>query len=189
MNKKLILLAFLTVFCSSVSAQGQTAADIRAKYGNSIEVYSVGEHIWMTPEYASDGQVCRIRLYPKRVGENTSYGSHELPFSELRDVLNSLVPVSMRGTKKESFGATATGGGAAWTNYDYENVSLTFVSFFSSRTFDGSVLKKGEYVFPSQPKDSLRKNSNPSAEDFIDAASARTEIVTIRWVGRKCVTQ
>lgn len=189
MNKNLLLAAIIIVFGSSVSTHAQTATDIRARYGKSVEVYSVSEHIWMTPEYANDGQVCRIRLYPKRIGGDTNYGSHELPFTELRDVLNSLVPVSTRGTKKESFGATATGGGAAWTNYDYENVAFIFVSFFSSRAFNGAVLKKGEYVFPSQPKEPVRTDSNASAEDFVEAASSNTEIVTIRWTARKCISQ
>lgn len=189
MNKNLILVAILTVLCRSISTHAQTADDMRAKYGKSVEVYSVSEQIWMTPEYANDGQVCRMRLYPKRIGGNTNYGSRELPFTELRDVLNSLVPVGTRGTKKESFGATATGGGAAWTNYEYEKVAFTFVSFFSSGRFDGAVLRKGEYTFPSLPKEPARKDSNASAEDFVDAASSRTEIVTIRWTERKCVSQ
>jgi len=89
----------------------------------------------MTPEYAADGQFCRMRFYPKRISRNTNYGAHDLPFNELRGVLNELVPLETRGTKKQSFGATATGAGAAWTTYDYENVTFDFVSFFPARTF------------------------------------------------------
>jgi len=85
-----------------------------------------------------------MRFYPKRISANTNYGGHDLPFTELRDVLNALVRVETRGVKKESFGATATGGGSAWTVYDYENVTFTFVSFFPTMSFDGVILKKGE---------------------------------------------
>ena len=45
----------------------QTSADLQGKYGKSLEVYSVSQSIWMTPEYSPDGQVCRMRLYPKRL--------------------------------------------------------------------------------------------------------------------------
>ena len=102
----------------------------------------------MTPEYAPDGQVCRIRLYPKRISADTNYGWHDLPFNELRDVLNALVRVETRGAKKESFGATATGGNSAWTIYRYENVIFTLVSFFPTTSFDGVIFKKGSMPFP-----------------------------------------
>src|SRR5262245_49141946 len=123
-------LALLLVLLASEYAYAQTAADIQTKYGKPVDVYSVSEQLWMSPEYASDRQVCRMRFYPKRISGNTNYGAHDLPFNELRDVLNALVRVETRGPKKESFGATATGGGAAWTTYNYENVRFTFVSFF-----------------------------------------------------------
>jgi hypothetical protein len=180
-------LAFILVLLAADCVYAQTAADIQTQYGKSVDVYSVSEHIWMTPDYASDGQVCRMRFYPKRIGGNTNYGAHDLPFNELRDVLNALVRVETRGAKKESFGATATGGGAAWTTYDYENVSFTFVSFFPPRTYEGVILKKGEYVFP--PSEPLATESNPSSHDFVETVSTRTEIVTVTWSGRQCTGQ
>ena len=184
-RKFLLVLGFLTTF-SSTHACGQTAADIHAKYGKSLEVYSVSEHIWMTPDYASDGQICRMRLYTKRIGENTNYGTHNLPFNELRDFLNVLVPSETRGAKKESFGATATGGGAAWTTYGYESVTFTFTSFFSSRSFEGQTLKRGEYVFPRLQNEPSSNESNSSSNDFDHSSSMSIEIVTVRWNGRKC---
>lgn len=183
------ILALLFVLLAADFANAQTAADIQSKYGKSVEVYSVSEHIWMTPEYASDGQVCRMRFYPKRISVNTNYGAHDLPFNELRDVLNALVRVETRGAKKESFGATATGGGAAWTTYDYENVTFTFVSFFPPRTYEGVILKKGEYVFPPRESQPLSVDSNASNNDFVERFSTQTEIMTVTWKGRKCVGQ
>lgn len=180
-------LALVLVLLAGKYAHAQTAADIRAKYGESVAVYSVSEHIWMTPEYAADGQVCRMRLYPKRISANTNYGAHNLPFNELRGVLNSLVPVETRGAKKQSFGATATGGGAAWTTYDYDNVSFNFVSFSAPRTFEGVILKRGEYVFPPRESRPLPTESKPSSNDFLERLSAQTEIVTVNWNGRNCV--
>lgn len=104
--------AFMLVLLGGEYVYAQTAMDIQTKYGKPVAVYSVSENIWMTPEYGSDGQVCRMRFYPKRLSADTSYLGHDLPFNELRDVLNALVRVEARGAKSESFGATATGGGA-----------------------------------------------------------------------------
>ena len=177
--KKILALVF--VLLAADCAYAQTATDIQTKYGKSVDVYSVSEHIWMTPEYAADGQVCRMRFYPKRISGNTNYGAHDLRFNELRDVLNALVPVERRGAKKESFGATATGGGSAWTTYDYQNVSFTFVSFFPPRSYEGVILKKGEYVFPPRESEALPVDSNASTNDFVERLSTQTEIVTVIW--------
>lgn len=70
------IISILFLNCPSFS---QTVSHIEQKFGKPIAVYSVSEHIWMTPEYATDGQVCRISLYPKHVsgsaGESFSFQS------------------------------------------------------------------------------------------------------------------
>lgn len=83
------LLALIFVLLAADRANAQTAADIQTKYGKSVDMYSVSEHTWMAPEYASDGQVCRMRFFPKRISANPNYGAHDLPFKELRNVLNA----------------------------------------------------------------------------------------------------
>ncbi len=156
-------------------ALGQTAADIDMKYGKRVDVYAVSEHIWMTPEYGDDGQVCKVRLYPKRIARNTNYLSKQLPFEELREALQSLVPLDKRGWKRQSFGVTATGGPAAWTTYPYERVTFIFVSSFSASTLvDSSPLIKGEYVFPT-PELSAggeSESSTPSDNDFLPSLAS-----------------
>ncbi len=119
----------LMVLCLS-SAQGQTASDLETKYGKALSAYVVNENIWMMPDYAPDGQVCGMRLVPKRIGPNTNYLTKQLPFEELKEVLNQLVPLDLRGPKKEPFGQTATGGGAAWTTHTYAKVTFIFTSSF-----------------------------------------------------------
>jgi hypothetical protein len=132
------LAAVVCVLCFS-PALAQTAAELEARYGNPAQVYPVSEHIWMTPEFAADGQVCRMRLFPKRADGRANNLSEKLPFEELVDFLNALVPVGQRGNKiPQSFGATATGGPAAWTTYGYEKVTFTFISSFTSPRFDKS---------------------------------------------------
>ncbi|MFY9620023.1 MAG: hypothetical protein WAM70_14510 [Pyrinomonadaceae bacterium] len=145
----------------------------------------------MTPDYAADGQVCRLRLYPKRIGANADYLSQTLPFEELRDALNLLVPLDERGNKTQPFGLTDTGRPAAWTTYGYEKVTFTFVMSFSPQKFGrASRLSSGLVFRPS----GARANQGPetlesSVDDFNNSKSSDTEIVTVRWTDRKCAAQ
>jgi hypothetical protein len=187
MKTILALTVLLVCFQSSYS---QTVADIEEAFGKRQDVYSVSEHIWMTPEFALDGQVCLMRLYPKRVDARNNFVGAGLQYEELRRLLNSLVPLNQRGMKsKTNFGATATGGPAAWTTYPYERITFIFTSSFLPAKFDESTrLRKGEYTF-SEPKTGLaidQKSELPSADDFLPSQSSTTEIVTIRWNDRKC---
>ncbi len=70
---RILLLFSLFVLAVHVSpASAQTPSDIERAYCKPVAVYSVSENIWMTPEYA-DGQVCMMRLYPKRIGPSLRY--------------------------------------------------------------------------------------------------------------------
>lgn len=124
------------IFCFCVTPTfGQTLSEINLKYGDPTYSYSVTQHIWMTPDFAGDGQVCRMRLYPKHIGSQTDYPAPQLYFEELNGALIKLVPLESRGLKREAFGLTDFGGGAAWTTYAYEKV--TFVFTFRFRTDPG----------------------------------------------------
>lgn len=189
MRRKLVLIT-LSFVATAVSTMGQTAADLKTKYGEPVRAYVVGEEIWMTPEYTADGQVCQMRLYPKRVGPaNHNYLSKRLSFQELNSVLNELVPPNMRGARKEPFGQTITGGGSAWTTYPYEKVTFVFISSFK---VDPGTVELKPYVFLdetlSNPDRKSSKHLNASADDFLDSEQSKTEIVTIKWNDRKCVS-
>ena len=90
---------FLVLFVTS--AAGQKVSDIEKEYGTPTQAYSLSEHIWMTPEYGIDGEICQARLYPKRIAAKTDYLTKELPFQELIEVLNLLIPPAQRGSAKE----------------------------------------------------------------------------------------
>jgi hypothetical protein len=171
---------FLVLFVTSAS--GQKVSDIEKEYGAPTQVYSVSEHIWMTPEYGIDGQICRARLYPKRISPKTNYLWKELPFHELREVLDRLVPPAQRGSAKEFFGETELGGGMGWTTYPYENVSIVFL--FAGRV-DPEILKRIESFrvedFPIQQNQKVL----PSYRD-IPFSGDGIEIATIKWTKRKC---
>ena len=83
-----------------VPTLAQTGSEVERRYGKPIPVFSVSEHIWMTPDYSADGQVCRMRLYPRRLGGKTDYLGSELLFPELVQVLNQMVPPHIRGSRE-----------------------------------------------------------------------------------------
>ena len=93
-------LAIVMIVFSVASAFGQNRAEIEAKFGQPVNAYKVSESIWMSPEYASDGQVCRMTFYPRRFSSTTNYLVNELPFDEFKRVIDTIVPVAIRGAQK-----------------------------------------------------------------------------------------
>lgn len=181
-NHRLLLTALLLLM--GTASFGQTASTIETKYGKPTNAYSVSELIWMTPEYAEDGQVCRMRLYPKRISGNTNYVSKDLPFDDFRRVVDQLIPIETRGAKKEPFdGGWTTGGGAMWATFTYEHVRVTYAAGFTV-VFDSDVLKRGEFKFPVPLPET--EPSPKSEDDFLLFHTSRAEIVTITWLYRKC---
>jgi hypothetical protein len=173
---------FLVLFVTS--AYGQKISDIEKEYGAPTQVYSVSEHIWMTPEYGTDGQICRARLYPKRISPKTNYLAKEMPFHELITALNQLIPPGQRGFAKEFFGDTELGGGMGWTTYPYENVSIVFT--FVARVGPQSIKRIESPTFPVNDFPVQRnKKTAPSYRD-IPFSGDGIEIATISWTKRKC---
>lgn len=186
------LVAALMFLACVNPAVAQTAKDFEKAHGKSLEVYSVSKSIWMTPEYAADGRVCFMRLYPKQIDKNTDYVSNSplrLEFKELREILNRLVPPKTRGLQNESFGQQATGGPAAWTTYKYEKVTFNFVAPFGPLPYDDTTIRKGEFTFstayvsgpPGPPPSRL-----PTADDFLEFMLTDVQIVDVRFNDRKC---
>lgn len=179
------IFAVLILFLSVATAFGQTASETESRFGQPLLVYSL-EHFWMTPDYTSDGQVCQMKLFPKRVGPETDYLSNQLPFEELKSILNRLVPPVNRGLKGEAFGLTDTGGGMAWTTYPYENASFIFT--FRMRLAKESLKQLEPISFSTDEILSYRKPAKtpPSDHDFDNSQTAGLEIVTIKWTKRRC---
>lgn len=153
----------LVFSCSSVCAQ--TLSEIQARYGTPINSYSVSEHVWMTPEFTADGQLCRARLYPKKIDTSNSYLMSELSLAEVEAAFDQLAPVTVRGEKKEDYGLVVIGG-MAFTAFGYEAVRINFVSSLQSWS---------------------RVANNREAKEFPGIRSA--QIVTITWLHRSCVSK
>jgi hypothetical protein len=175
--------ALFILFIQTV--EGQTIADIQAKYkkyNNSQNAYSISEHIWMTPEYATDGEVCRMKFFPKRDLFK------DLPFDEFMNVLDSIVPLEKRGGKKDSFVGGATGGGIAWTTFKYEKVTLTFSFSFD---VEASIKSSKEFTF-SEVYSSLDEKQEVAVkpeDDFLFYRGQKFEVAAITWNDRKCIVK
>lgn len=186
MRIKLLFVGFI-VLLSAISTLGQTASAIEMKYGKTENVYSVSEHIWMTPVYGADGQACMMRLYPRRISVDANYWFKTLPSGELKNVLNQLVPINTRGAKKyEYFPTTTTGGGIAWTSYPFEKVTFTFLNSF---TITSAVKRSDDFVFDEELLSSEKtpETGLKSSDEVPHPLSPEPEIVEIRWKDRKCV--
>lgn len=185
-------IALIIFGLSVVPTFAQTASELERSYGQPVAVdsaasfYSVSQHIWMSPNYAADGQVCRLRLYPKHLGRKTGYLSGQLLFSGFVRVLNQMTPPHLRGSKKDDFGTSTLGGGIAWTTYGYENVSFNFISFYK---LDPDIVKKAEAAVLTgfDPVElPVQKKTLPSLNDFAASEKVSTEIVVISWNHRPC---
>lgn len=192
MTNTLTLVALLML--SANLALGQTAADIELNYGKPTNVFSVSEHVWMAPEFGIDGQVCRVSLFPRRISRGMNYLSKELPFEAFEAVVDQLVPASTRGVKKDPFyGSTwATGGGAMWAIFTYQNVTLMYSAGF--RVDPESWKKREPFVFSDKAMefsvgDRKADPSEKPTDDFLPYRGSKVEIVTIQWSDRKCATK
>lgn len=74
--KPIAKLTIVITLLSVISAVGQTRTEIEDSFGQPVKAYAVSEHIWMSPDYASDGQVCRMTFYPRRFSSTTNYLTH-----------------------------------------------------------------------------------------------------------------
>jgi hypothetical protein len=130
-----------------------------------------------------------MRLYPKRHNPKTDYLTSHFSYPELREVLNEIVPPHLRGSKKAGFGQTSLGGGTAWTTYDYDNVSFSFI--FSYK-LNADILKEAEAaVLTGSDREGLAvpKKTPPSLDDFASGKNLPIEVVTISWNHRQCTVR
>ena len=185
--KLIARLAIVVTVFSVVSAFGQTRMEIEAQFGEPVNSYSVSERVWMSPEYASDGQVCRMTFYPRRFSSTTTYLINELSFDEFRSVIDIVVPIAIRGAQKEPFrnGRWNVSDGGGWANFVYERVTITYVASFHMN----GELGMGEPVLLDNEVSKQQEKSKPIKEDFSFHSGSNAEIVTVQWNDRKCHTK
>ena len=191
MKNRLPSSAFVLLLLATPAA-GQTASDIEQKYGKPVKAYAVTERVWMTPEYAGDGRVCRMRLYPRRISGDAGVLAKELPFEDFNRAVEELVPPGSRGAKARPFvGGWTFGGGIMFADFEYENVTITFwagfrfdpEAFIKSEPFD---LSEMGVDFPVDKSEAPARPPDKPEDEFLSYHKSRVELVTIRWNGRRC---
>jgi hypothetical protein len=182
--KRIANLALALTIFTAVSAFGQNRAEIEAKFGQPVNAYSVGERIWMSPEYASDGQVCRMTFYPKRFSSTTNFLTNELPFDDFRSVIDVMVPVATRGAQKESFGhgLWTVAGSVRSATFVYELVTIQYGATFRH----DPKLGMGEPVKLEDEDPKRQENPKPVKEGFSSYSGSTAEMVIVRWNDRNC---
>lgn len=167
---KLSALAFL-----AVSAWGQTAADLAAKYP-SVSAYEVRPGILMTAKYAADGRICELVLEPRHYQAGDGVDLEVVFPSELeKQVIDELVPPVERGepihrwSKKEPKDSwldpdSYMAGGVSYYKRSYENVSIEQHGYY--RCHDNQTTKK--------------------TDGKLDCSEGGDEVVVIRWTKRTC---
>lgn len=190
--KNRILLVFCVVAIGFSAAAGQTARDIETKYGRSESVYSVSEHLWMTPVYSADGHLCMMRIYPKRISVSANYFDNKLDMNEVLNFINELLPLETRGARKHSFGMSDLGGGIVWTRFNYDHARLVFISTFSLNKLPDRQVDKG-YELLDFPIDEtalaeFRRNETMQSDDqLIRKYAPSPQLLEIYWQDRKCI--
>lgn len=184
--KRVIKFAVLAIALNGVLVFGQRQSDLESRFGEPVAAYSVSEKIWMSPHYGSNGQICRMTFYPKRFSSDTTYVWNELPFDDFRAVIDSIIPISARGEKREPFaaGGWETGAGARWAIFTYERVTISYLASFNVDSVDFS--KQPSFVFSDEAIARAKAESNRPAEDFSLYRDSTAEIVTVQWKDRQC---
>lgn len=177
----LVLLVFTPTF-------GQTVSELNTRYTKSDTGYVVSQNIQMAADYDADGRVCQMRFSPRRLDRRTPETNSHLPFPELKQVLNEMVPPRWRGFKNYGFGMTSFGGGRAWTTYGYDGVTFTFSFLYEP---DVDTLKNAEFRVLRGADDSAQASENkaPSSDDFDGSENLKIEIVMINWDLRPCAAR
>jgi len=182
--RRIAQLAIVMTVFGVGSAFGQSRAEIDAKFGQPVNAYKVSERIWMSPDYGSDGQVCRMTFYPRRFSSTTTYLINELSFDEFRSVIDAIVPVATRGAQKEPFGNGVwdASSGGRWVSFIYERVTISYIASLQIN----AALGMGEVVSLDEEVSKRQEKPKPVKEDFSLYSDSTAEIVTVQWNDRKC---
>ena len=119
----LLILAFL--FWGQFG-YGQTLSDMKAKYGQPQMTFVVGKRVWMTPDFAVDGTVCRMTFFPQKADSGVLIINPSLNPFEIVDVLDKVVTQEMRGNYKTVYVNTSMMRGFTWKSFNFGDVKMVF---------------------------------------------------------------
>jgi hypothetical protein len=117
----------------------QTTADLEKRYGSPVKEYEVRPGILMTATYSDDGQVCKMYVERRHFSETGFDQRLYLPQETITELIDELVPISLRGGKTKGDGFSRITGQLSDQIYDYENVSIKVLTGSASDDCNGGV--------------------------------------------------
>lgn len=159
-----VAFALLVTILTAVSANSQTPAEFRSKFGEpqirhikngrtTLELYLVRPNIQMTTTYTKDGRLCEASFDPVPSSTPSTParlhppGGDYMSTADVISLIDDLVPIQTRG---KSSGAWSMNGGdpemvlhhpGCWGSYgvNYENVSIYTSSWCGGGTFTATI--------------------------------------------------
>ena len=124
---KLLGLTVIIGFCS-LSAGGQTATELTAKYGSAHDSYEVRPGVFMTVKFAPDGRACQQSIEKRhvRASGTIDLDSTFMSSDVTKPIIDELAPRNQRGNESKFSGETLIIGGGGTTSYEYDNVLITY---------------------------------------------------------------
>ena len=131
----LSITAALTFALGVPNGNSQTRAQLAAKY-RAVTAYEVRPGILMTANFDPAGNVCRMEIEKRHATESKTDLGSVIPRQTLKEVIDELVPDSVRGTRiSPSFHGSDESdvlGNVEITVIEYEKVKIEIDSAVSS---------------------------------------------------------
>jgi hypothetical protein len=126
MNKSALVL--LLVFGFATPSRSQSTAELSAKYP-VVTSFEIRPGILMTPKYTDEGKICRMSFERQHATRSGNYLGSAISDKLAKDIVDQLVPPSVRGKESKSSGVISIVGILMMTDYEYENVAVTFLGY------------------------------------------------------------
>src|SRR4051812_34256395 len=98
------VLVIASIFEIAPPAQGQSAGELRAKYGAPVEAYEIRPHVLMTVKYSEDGQVYEYVIEARHTSRDQVAGESLMSVEIAREIVDEVLPLPQRGRRKSSGG-------------------------------------------------------------------------------------
>ena len=120
------LKSLLVIFLLSVSLFAQTSSELRKKYqvSNAIETFEVRPNVMATFFYGEGGQAIAIFIRPRPTSDTNNQSKTEMPDKIAEEVLDELVPVSVRGKSRAGQSIDFVSGRNIYQTMSYENLTV-----------------------------------------------------------------
>jgi hypothetical protein len=123
-NKSVFVL--LLMFGCATASRSQSIAELSEKYP-VVTAFEIRPGILMTPKYTDEGKICRMSFERQHATRSGNYLGSVISDKLAKDIVDQLAPPTVRGKESKSSGAISIVGILMMTDFDYENVAVTFL--------------------------------------------------------------